>query len=171
VHSTRRALTAAALLAGSLLAACGDDPAATTADSTGPEVTLPLNPTPATGEGTINVALEQTDGVFIEGFEIGLRFTTADGTVVKALLWNDFVASLDSTDINAYYDSVLEQPVPAGTITVEADVRISPGGAIVPPDLEAEELPCSLDVEVPESGSVDVEVSFSGESGCISLVG
>lgn len=62
--------------------------------------------------------------MFIEGFEIGLRFDTGGGEVIAATLWSDFVRSTGATDIDAYYQSALRQPVPAGTVLVQAEVNI-----------------------------------------------
>jgi hypothetical protein len=64
----------------------------------------------ATGE--IRVQLEEVDGVFIEGFEVGLRFESGAGELIGSTLWSDFVASTGRTDIDSYYDSVLSQAVP-----------------------------------------------------------
>ena len=69
--------------------------------------------------GTITVQLEPTQGIFVEGFAVGLRFTDADGEEVKAITWDDVVAELDpASNPNIYYEAVYEQEVPAGTITV-----------------------------------------------------
>ena len=111
--------------------------------------------------GTITVQLEPTQGIFIEGFAVGLRFTDADGEEVKALTWDDLVAELDpASNPNIYYEAVLEQEVPAGTITVGTDVNIGIGPGPEPPDLEADPMPCELDVEVPAGETVALEVSF-----------
>jgi hypothetical protein len=48
-------------------------------------------------------------------------------------------------------------------VVVEAAVSIGIGPGPVPPDLDAPELPCRLEVEVPGGGRVDVEVSFQPE--------
>lgn len=145
------------LLAGLLLlGACGDDGGSTAAGGDDDK----------DGTGTISLHLEDLGGaVMIEGFEIGLRFT-AGGEVVDALLWSDYVESLGTGTLESFYDSVLEQSVPAGTVTIEADVRQSIGGPIEPPDLNGD-FPCSLDVDVAEGETVEVEVAFTAEQGCI----
>jgi hypothetical protein len=74
--------------------------------------------------GTIAVRIEDVDGFFIEGFEVGLRFETPDGEVIASTLWTDFVQSLGAESIDAYYDSVLEQDVPAGTVVVLASANV-----------------------------------------------
>lgn len=116
--------------------------------------------------GTIAVHIEDVDGVFIEGFEVGLRFETPDGEVIASTLWSDFVQSLGVESIDAYYDSVLEQAVPAGTVVVLASANIGPGGPPEVPNL-AGDLRCRLEVDVPASGRVDVEVTFSDEDDCL----
>ena len=111
-------------------------------------------------EGTVAVRLEETEGILIEGFEVGLRFESAGGEEVRNLLWSDFVATLESADIDAYYDSVLEQPVIAGPVRVSADVSIGIGPGPEPPDLQADRLPCELELDVPAGETVTVEVRF-----------
>ena len=125
-----------------------------------PFVRLLAGASPIAVPGTIRVRLQQLDYIFIEGFEIGLRFETTDGTVIDSTLWSDFVLSQNpNPKIADVYDSVLEQSVPAGDIVVFAEVLISPGTKIVPPDLDGP-LPCRLHVAVPEDGQIDVEVFF-----------
>ena len=130
-------VAAAAVVA---LAGCGDDGDSEAESGTGG------------GTGTVAVSLEPTDAIFIEGFEVGLRFSDADGDEINRVLWSDFVLTQTDDSIEAYYDSVLEQEVPAGAVVVEAQVTIGIGPGPEPPDLDAEELPCRLDVEVPEGG-------------------
>lgn len=115
------------------------------------------------GQGIVTVRLQEIDGFFIEGFEIGLRFETAARDVIGATLWTDFVNSTGNTGIEAYYDSVLEQSVPAGTITVLATANVGTGPGPVIPDPNGP-LDCRLTVEVPAGGQVDVEVGFDGEN-------
>lgn len=124
------------------------------------------------GTGTIAVRLEPTEGVFIEGFEVGIRFTdAATGEELERVLWSDFVAGLGSQEIDAFYDSVLEQPVPAGVVRVGVDVNIGIGPGPEPPDLDAESLPCELDVEVADGETVTVEVRFDDTADdCLRIV-
>ena len=119
--------------------------------------------------GRIHVRLEQVEGVFVEGFEVGLRFETGAGEVIAATLWSDFVSSTGRTGIDAAYDSVLTQPVPSGTVQVsaEANIGIGPGPSI--PDLSGE-LPCTLTVEVEPDQDVAVEVGFDGTGDCLRRV-
>ena len=152
------------LVAGLLVVAgCGDDGGATAGEDGSPDTTAAGG---GAGTGTVTVRLEPVEGVFIEGFEVGLRFSTPDGQELDRTLWSEFVASTGTASIEAYYDSILEQPVPAGPIVVEAAVSVGAGPPPVTPDLDATELPCRLEVDVPDGGRVDVEVSFDA-SGCL----
>ena len=121
------------------------------------------------GLGEIRVQLEEIDGVFIEGFEVGLRFETGDGELIASTLWSDFVESTGRTDVDAYYDSVLSQSVPAGTVRMSAEVNIGAGPPPSIPDLSAE-LPCLLVVEVDPGAVVMVEATFSDAPNCLRLV-
>lgn len=151
-------MTVPLLLAG----ACGDDGD----DEEGTDTPAATDGSDAGGsggaQGTIAVRLEPTDAIFIEGFEVGLRFDDpASGDELDRVLWSEFVASLPpSDDPNVFYDSVLEQAVPAGNVRIGVDVNIGIGPGPEPPDLDAASLPCELDVEVPEGETVTVEVAF-----------
>lgn len=150
------------------LAACSDGGGPAAADSTADHETgtLAVDSTADHETGTLAVRLEEIDGVFIEGFEIGLRVETPDGEVLDALLWTDFVASLDRNDIDAYYDSVYVLDVPAGDIVVLADVNVGMGPAPSVPDLESD-LPCRLVVHVPPGGRVEVQATFDDSTRCL----
>lgn len=119
--------------------------------------------------GEIRVRLEDVDGVFTEGFEVGLRFDTADEKVIASTLWSDFVESTGRSDIDSYYDSVLVQSVPAGTVRVSAEVNIGAGPGPSRPDLTAE-LPCVLVIEVDPGAVVVVEASFNDPANCLRRV-
>lgn len=146
------------------MSGCGDD-GATVADAT---TETPAPSDAGDGPGTIAVRLEPVSGVFTEGFEVGLRFETTDGDTITSTLWSDFVQSRGAGSIDAYYDSVLEQEVPAGQVAVLATVNIGPGGPPEVPDLDGP-LRCRLLVDVPADGRVEVEVSFSGDDDCLRL--
>ncbi len=118
--------------------------------------------------GTVRVQLEPVDGFFIEGFEVGLRFETADGEVIDSTLWSDHIASLDADRLEAYYESRLDQTVPAGPVVVRAEVTIGVGPPPSIPDLEGD-LPCRLDLEVGPGEIATVEVSFAGGPECLKL--
>lgn len=166
-----------------LLAACGSDATSTGAESEAPPLTVegtlpdvddapPASPDtdapkPADA-GTISVRLEEVDGFFAEGFEIGLRFETPDGEVIDSVLWSDFVTTRDDPDIDTYYDSVLEQDVPPGEVVVLASVNVGIGPPPEVPDLGGE-LRCRLVVDVPADGNVEVVVTFSGDDDCLEL--
>lgn len=141
----------------------GTDPASPTT-STNTSSTVDNGSTANTG--TLAISLEPIDGVFIEGFEIGLRIETAAGEVLLATLWSDYIESLGDTSINRYYDTVLIQEVPAGPILVLATVSIGAGPGPVAPDINGD-LRCTLEVVVPPGGQVNVEVAFDARSNCL----
>ncbi len=165
-----------------LLAACGSDDTSSGAESEAPPVTVgdtlpevdapPTDPGTTDPEqastGTINVRLDEVEGFFIEGFEVGLRFETPDGEVIDSTLWSDFVAAQGDPDISAFYESVLEQHVPAGEVVVLASANVGAGPPAEVPDLDGD-LQCRLVVDVPANGSVDVVVTFSGNEECLEL--
>jgi len=155
----------ATLLAVVVLAACGDDDDTSVAADrdAGGDAGGGIAP------GQVHVRLEETTGVFIEGFEVGLRFETGAGEVIAATLWSDFVASTGRGDLDAYDDSVLTQEVPAGAVRIAAEVNIGMGPGPSIPDLDGP-LPCHVDVEVPSGGEVTVEVGFSGGDDCLGVV-
>jgi hypothetical protein len=134
-----------------LLTACDDD--ATDAEA----------PT-----GTVTVAIEPVDGVLIEGFELGFRIETADGEVLDEVVWNEFVAAEGDGTVEAFYETVYEREVPIGTVTVLAQVNVGIGPPPEPVD-PAGDLNCSLDVEVPEDGRVEVEVALDPAGNCLRL--
>jgi hypothetical protein len=139
-------LPAAALL----LTACGDDDAA---DAEAPT-------------GTVAVAIEAVDGVLIEGFELGFRIETADGEVLDEVVWNEFVAAEGDGTVEAFYETVYEREVPTGTVTVLAQVNVGIGPPPEPVD-PAGDLNCSVDVDVPEDGRVEVEVALDPAGDCL----
>lgn len=120
------------------------------------------------GSGVIAVQLEDLDGVFVEGFEVGLRFETPDGEVIGSTLWSDFVASMPDASLDAFYDSVLEQDVPAGSVVVLASANVGIGPPPEIPDLDGP-LRCRLEVVVPQDGRVDIEVTFDDPDACLRL--
>ncbi len=115
--------------------------------------------------GTVKVQLESIDGLFVEGFEIGLRFEATSGEVLASTLWSDVVASADDPSPNAFYTAVHEQQVPAGEVVVLATVNVGIGPPPETPDLTGP-MACELTVDVPAGGEVDVEVAFD-DSGCL----
>jgi hypothetical protein len=152
----RTHLLAFALVTTVAVTACGDGTDAVTAADQD------------SGSGVIAVHMEELDGVFVEGFEVGLRFETPDGEVIGSTLWSDFVASMPDASLEAYYDSVLEQDVPAGTVVVLASANVGIGPPPEIPDLDGP-LRCRLEVAVPQDGRVDVEVTFDDPDACLRL--
>ena len=146
-----------------LIGACSDDGSDDGSDEvdTGDETTVPEGDgdDDEAGEGTVVIRLEPTDAIFIEGFEVGLRFDDPDsGEEIKRLLWNEAVTALGA-GVDPY-TAELEQQVPAGAVRLGTDVNIGIGPAPDPPDLDAARLPCELELEVPAGGTVTVEVRF-----------
>ena len=166
----RRRAVLTAFLALAVVTACGDAPDTTSTDEPPDDnpTTDESEPGAPTSEdtGTIAVHIEEVDGVFVEGFEVGLRFETPDGEVIASTLWSDFVESLGDESIDAYYDSVLEQEVPAGTVVVLASANVGMGPPPEVPDLDGE-LRCRLDVVVPTGDRSDVEVTFDDPDTCL----
>ena len=118
-----------------------------------------LSPTPPPAEAIVRVRLQNINGYFFEGFEVGLRFETADGTVIGSTFWTDFVREQNEDfTITDLYDSVLEQPVPVGDIVVFAEANSGFAFGPISPDLEG--LRCRLEVPVPKDGVIDIEVLF-----------
>ena len=121
------------------------------------------------GTGQIDVRLEETGGIFIEGFEVGLRFETLEGETLGAALWTEEFDEAGRTDIDAYYDGVLHRTVPAGTVVVRAEANVGAGPPPSVPDLTGD-LPCSVTVDVAPGQTVTLEVSFAGGDGCLRVV-
>ncbi|HEX5996382.1 MAG TPA: hypothetical protein VFY84_14670 [Jiangellales bacterium] len=118
------------------------------------------------GRGVVAVHIEELDGVFVEGFEVGLRFETPGGEVIGSTLWSDFVESVAAASVEAYYDRVLEQAVPAGTVVVLASANVGLGPPPEIPDVDGP-LRCRLEVDVPQDGRVDVEITFDDPDACL----
>ncbi len=144
-----------ALLSSVLLAACGGgEPTSTQDDGVGGNT------------GTITVRIEEVGGIFVEGFEVGLRFETGDGEVIATTLWSDFVNSQPDGD---FYTSVLEQPVPAGDVVVLASANVGIGPPPEVPDVDGD-LRCRLPVTVTVGGTAAIEVTFDDPDNCLRLV-
>lgn len=179
VGSDMRRLIIPVLLVLGLLVACGDDTDDDAAVGDGGAVPEEGADAPASdddasdddasGTGTLVIGIEEVEGVFIEGFEAGFRIETPDGGVVDSFLWTDYVASLDSGDLEAFYESTYEVEVPAGEVRILAEVNVGIGPPPSVPDVDGD-LPCELTVEVPDGERVEVEANFSGESDCVRLV-
>ncbi|MGY6501348.1 MAG: hypothetical protein ACXIVQ_10715 [Acidimicrobiales bacterium] len=152
----RRPLTIALSALLVLAVACGDDDSTPAASGNGGD------DSPA----VVAVSLEELDGVMIEGFEIGLRFETADGEVIDSMLWSEVVAGSGDDSIDAFYDTVHEQEVPAGAVTVLATVNVGIGPPPETPDL-AGPMDCQLELDLEPGERAQVEVSFDGTDDCL----
>lgn len=155
-----------------VLAGCGDARESTVAaDGGGADSELADTGANSGSEvgGIVQVRVEPVDGVFVEGFEIGLRFETDAGEVLASTLWSDFVRSTGRPEIDAYYDSVLRQPVHVGTIRLFAEVNVGIGPPPSTPDLDGD-LPCQLAIEVEPGSEPIVEVGFDGSDDCLRLI-
>lgn len=162
------AISGLLLLLGLVAAGCGEeDRTVAAADRDG--APAPMPEAQGRDSGIVAVQLEPVPGVFIEGFEIGLRLETGKGELIVATLWSDFVQSTGATDIEAFYDSVFTQSVPAGTVRLRAEVNIGIGPGPEVPDLTGD-LPCELVVEVEPGTETVVEVSFGGSNDCLRLL-
>lgn len=181
-----RKLTTIALVAILLVSACGSaengtgasttitSPTAETTPSTVPPTSarpttqadrdLPVS----TGVGQIAIRFEEVQGVFIEGFEAGIRIETVEGETLYATLWTDFVQGQDNPNITDYYESVLIRAVPATEIVVLATVNVGRGPAPVTPDITGE-MACRLVLDVPADGVVEIELAFNGTENCLSV--
>ncbi len=134
----------------------------------GPDAASTQDRTVSSGNGTVAVRLEQIDGVFVEGFEVGLRFETPEGNIISSTLWSEFIETQGDASLDAYYNSVLEQDVPAGPVVVLATANVGMGPPPEVPDLDGD-LRCRLEVDVPADGRVDVEVTFDDPNDCLRL--
>lgn len=158
---------------GLLIAACGSDASDSAPDTTTPLSAPSTSPTTtagstddAVGSGTIAVHIEDVEGFFIEGFEVGLRFETSDGDVIASTLWTDYVAAQGDGTLESFYDTVLEQPVPTGDIVVFASANIGAGPAPEIPDVEGD-LRCRLDLTLADGERIDIEVTFADTDNCL----
>ena len=165
---SHRGLAALALVAiAVLVAACGSDDAdvAATDQVPGAGGDAGRGSAPA----RVDVRIEDLEGVFIEGFEVGLRFETGDGELIASVLWTDFVRSTGATDIEAFYDSVLEQDVPPGEVRVSAEANVGMGPPASVPDLDGP-LPCEVVLDLAPGQVVTLEVAFDGTNDCVRRV-
>jgi hypothetical protein len=124
---------------------------------------------PSTGEGTLAVDLEPTEGVFVEGFDVTLRIYGADDELLAERDWSEIAADAAGDAPDGYYTHVHEEPVPAGPVRLVSYMRISPGGAIPPP----QDPGCETAVDVADGDTVRVTLLFEGdpnaEGGCAAV--
>jgi hypothetical protein len=90
------------------------------------------------GQGTLAVDLEPLEGIFVEGFDVTLRFYDSADNLLAERDWSQSVSATATTtvpgDVDPYYTHVLREPAPAGTLRLVTFMRVSPGGAIPPPE-------------------------------------
>ena len=148
------------LLLGMLTAACGaDDVIAAPTDAGEGPVPRP---------GVVAVRLEPVEGIFVKGFEAGIRFETGDGEMIAATLWGDAVrSSVVEPAPEDFYRHVVEQEVPSGEVIVLAQANVGIGPPPEVPNLD--DLGCRLAVQVPPGGRVEVELTFAGPPDCLRL--
>jgi hypothetical protein len=119
------------------------------------------------GQGTLAVDLEPLDGVMVEGFDVTLRFYSPDDELVAEREWSKVAPS--GGDVDAYSTYVHREPVPAGPVRLVSYMRISPGGAIPPP----QEPGCETTVDVADGDTTRVTLLFDADpdvpGGCASI--
>lgn len=124
------------------------------------------------GEGTLAVDLEPTEGVLVEGFDVTLRFYADTGSgeeLVAERDWSEVAADAAGDDPQGHYTYVHHETVPAGPVKLVSYMRISPGGAIPPPQGPG----CETTVDVADGDTVRVTLLFEGDpaapDGCASV--
>ena len=88
-----------------------------------------VGPTNEDGSATVNIRVEDFGGVHQEGFRLTYAITDPGGVVVSKKSWNSAVMAAAAkqernADIRDFYTTVVPETVPAGRITVEADIHI-----------------------------------------------
>jgi hypothetical protein len=120
------------------------------------------------GDATLAVDLERIDGVMIEGFDVTLKFYDDENELIAEKDWTEVVPD-SGGDINAFYEYRLDQPVPAGQTKLVSYMRISPGGAIPPP----QEPGCETAVDIAPGDTARITLLFQGdptaEGGCAAV--
>ena len=108
----------------------------------------------ASGEGTLAVDLERIDGMFVEGFDVTLRFYGAGDDLLAEREWSKV-----APDGEGYYSYVHREPVPAGPVRLVSFVRISPGGAVPPPEGPG----CETDVDIADGDTARVTLLLQSD--------
>lgn len=154
-HANRRSVVTvrSALLLSSLLlvSACGGGAAA------------------EDGSATVNVRVEDFGGVHQEGFRLTYEITDADGATVSKRSWNSAVMAAAANqerdaDIRDFYTTVVPETVPAGRLTVEADIHIGNEGPL--PECRIE-----LRLADGETKTVEFKLSPSADGKCATVGG
>jgi hypothetical protein len=116
------------------------------------------------GDAVIAIRMEPTNGgVFIEGFDVDLQFIDANGNEIASRNWADYVRSLPriDDDLEIYYDSVLEEPVPAGVVTVRSVMELG---------MESAQPMCETPVVLAAGERAEIELLFRTVDGrCATL--
>lgn len=146
----------AAVLAGALvLSACGDGAAGDPEETAG-----------GRSVGELRLGLEDTDAMFIEGFQLQLGVDTAADGQERTYSWEQLVtdealewpAGVTAQDLEWWYDGVLVLELPAGEVTVTSDLHV---GMDAPGD------PCSVTFELEPGATREVRVVLRGPGiGC-----
>lgn len=149
--------TLAALLAGALvLTACADDPADGAAEGA-------VGGHPV---GVLRLGLEDTETLFIEGFQLQLGVDTAADGEERTYAWEQLVMDealewppgVTEQDLEWWYAGELVMELPAGEITVTSHLQV---GMDEPGD------PCSTTVDLGAGATREVRVLLTGpERGC-----
>lgn len=88
-----------------------------------------------------------------------LRFYGEGDELLAERDWSDLAADAAGDDPQGYYTYVHHEPVPAGPVRLVSYMRISPGGAIPPP----QEPGCETTVDVADGDTARVTLLFEGE--------
>lgn len=123
-------------------------------------------PEGADGSAVVTVRIEDVEGIFVEGFEVGLRFETGDGEVIESILWSEVVAAQGLSTPESFYETVFEQPVPPGEIVVLGEANVGAGPPPSVPDLDGE-LPCRVALELADGERAELEVRFDPADDCL----
>ncbi len=122
----------------------------------------------ASGEATLAVDLERIESVMVEGFDVTLKFYGPDDELISEKDWSEVVPD-SGGDIDAFYEFRLDEPVPAGEVKLVSYMRISPGGAIPPP----QEPGCETTVDIADGDTARITLLFQGdpeaEGGCAAV--
>lgn len=157
------------ILIAAVVAACAPPGAVTNPGSAPPAstptqqpVSAPPASTPArhpvpNEEATVEVRLEETDGVLTEGFTLMIRFLGPTGDEIASYDWNeDVVQQTAADDIRAFYDSVLRHSVCPSPVTVET---------VIHPGMEGRQPPCRTELDLQPGETATVTVFFHDRDG------
>lgn len=118
--------------------------------------------------GIVSIRLEEVEGFFIEGFEVGLRIEDGAGETIASTLWSDMVAEQGDDSIEAFYESTWDVAVPSGPVVLHGSANVGAGPPPETPDITGD-LNCTLAIEVAPGETATVEVSFRPDD-CLQIV-